>query len=368
MKIIFDNIIYSLQKSGGISVLWTELLRNIWHNKAFQSSVIEFKNADKNIFYSSLNLDNFKRKYYNKDIRIERYKNPKLGINEKYIFCSSYYRYSKDKKAVNITIVHDFTYEYYGKGIAQKIHSYQKNKAIQNSDGIICISENTKKDVMKFVPNVDEKKIRVIHNGVSDDFFKINEKINLSLVKKNIEFLNEKKIVLFIGSRASYKNFDITVKAISALKDETFHFIIVGAELTKKERDFVDEFLKENQYSVLTGLSNKELNILYNLSFVLVYPSSYEGFGIPILESMKAGLPVICLNRSSIPEVAGNAGVYIEKTSPEAIQEKILALCDENYRNSIIENGYIQSSYFSWNKTMEEYIHFFEKTYNVINK
>lgn len=364
MRIIFDSIIYSIQKSGGISVLWTELLQNVRNNKNFHCNAIEYRNAEKNIFYKNFSSNNLKRVINNKDIRIERYKNPKFGINEKYIFCSSYYRYSKDKNAVNITIVHDFTYEYFRKGIAQKIHSLQKNKAIQNSDGIICISENTKKDVIKFVPNVDENKIRVIHNGVSDDFYKIKNELNLGLVKEDLQHLNNKKIVLFIGSRASYKNFDIAVKAIASLKDENFHLVIVGAELTKNEQDFVDGWLTAKQYTVLSGINNEKLNILYNLSFVLIYPSSYEGFGIPVLEGMKAGVPVICLNESSIPEVAGNAGVYIETTTPEAIQEKILNLCNEDYRNSTIEKGFIQASVFSWSKTMEEYLIFFEEIYN----
>ena len=86
------------------------------------------------------------------------------------VFHSSHYRIAKNPKAYNVTTVHDFTYELFSKGLAQKVHSWQKFKAIRKADVIVSISENTKKDILRFLPDIDPDKIRVIYNGVSDDY------------------------------------------------------------------------------------------------------------------------------------------------------------------------------------------------------
>ena len=93
------------------------------------------------------------------------------NVNESFIFHSSYFRISSNPNAINITTVHDFTYEYFYHGLHKWIHCWQKYYAIRKSKYVVCISENTKKDLLNFLPDVDEKKIHVIYNGVSDDYY-----------------------------------------------------------------------------------------------------------------------------------------------------------------------------------------------------
>lgn len=342
MKIYLDNIIYSLQKSGGISVVWTEMLKGILMQE-FDYKCLEYNNAKDNFFRKefiipSCNIENNDYKM----LSIQRYCNPKIknSPNKPFIFHSSYYRYSTDKNAINFTTVHDFTYEYYSRGLKKTMHSCQKNKAIKESDFIICISETTKKDLLHFVPNVDESKIHVIYNGVSDDYYVLENKSEL---KHNLG-----DFVLFIGSRASYKNFDL---AVEALKQTSFNLVIVGDPLLEDEKKYIQNQLGENRFYELGRLSNKQLNLVYNQAYCLLYPSSYEGFGIPVIEAQKAGCPVIVLDAPSIVEIIGDKTLVASDL--KTIVDKIDILKDTHIRNLIISNGLNNSSSYSWEKMRE---------------
>ena len=208
MKIIFDNIVFSLQKAGGISVFWYEIISKLILDEEFDAYFIEYKNNRQNIFARELNINN--SKIFQKTdllLSVKRYLNICVKMNKKFIFHSSYYRTNFNRKAINVTTVHDFTYEKYSKGIKRWLHCKQKYHAINKSDIIVCISENTKNDLLTYLPKTNINKIRVIYNGVSDDYFRLteNELNNTS---------NSFSYVLYIGSRESYKRFDLAVKAL----------------------------------------------------------------------------------------------------------------------------------------------------------
>lgn len=344
MRIIYDNIIFSLQKTGGISVVWYELLKRITIDDRFICFFIEYSESEKNIFRSKLNLrKNHLLTYSGLLLKIKRYLNPLVKLKYKFIFHSSYYRISNNPNAINITTVHDFTYEYYSRGLKRIIHIYQKHKAIRKSDYIICISENTKNDLLKFVSDVDEKKIRVIYNGVSDNYFKIeNDSINLPFVKNSY--------VIFVGARSGYKNFRFTVEVLSQSQKK---LIIVGKRLNKEELKLLDSKIGRNRYKLYTHISDEFLNVLYNNAFCLLYPSKYEGFGIPILEAQKAGCPVIAYNGSSIPEIIGDKTLLFNDFKIDIILKLFSVLNNPDKKRMIIQAGIINASRFSWEKMSE---------------
>lgn len=351
MKIIYDNIIFSLQKAGGISVYWAELIKRLVQK---EKEIIFYEKENQNIFRKELNIKTHKESNIN--VRLLRYLPFMRKLPSKSIFHSSYYRVSLQKDIVNITTVHDFTYEYFRNGLPKYIHMWQKGFAIKKSDGIICVSENTKKDLIKFYPMVDESKIKVIYNGVGDEFVKLeNPKEYLT---GEFEILKDKKYILYIGDRSSYKNFDICVEVIKKLDD--YNLVVVGGkEFNYAEKEYMKSIKNKVYYFGYIG--RDKLNILYNNAFCLLYPSSYEGFGIPIVEAMKAGCPVISTNISSIPEVAGDAGLLVDKIKVDNFIEEILKLENTEIRKKVVNRGFQQSKKFSWDKCFEETYNFYQE-------
>lgn len=351
MNVFLDNIVFSLQKQGGISVFWYEFLKRIMQDADFDCQFIDLPND--NIFRKQLDipLANVLNTKQNRiPVKVQRYLNP--AIKEEGIFHSSYYRVGKGSQVCNVTTVHDFTYEYYFKGLPKLVHHIQKRNAILNSKKIICVSNNTKTDLLRFYPKLNERQIEVIYNGVSDDYF--------PLPIGDCSFLNKtfgsdfKEYVLFVGKREdAYKNFDIVVEACRLTKSKLL--IVGGGHLSRSEVVMLDIKLGFHQYKQIAGVTNVQLNEIYNNASFLVYPSLYEGFGISILEAQKSGCPVICSNTSSIPEIAGKGAYLLEKISALKIAEILLQKKSRNdITNSIVEEGYLNSRLYSWDKCYQQ--------------
>lgn len=354
MKITYDNIIFSLQKAGGISIYWTELIKRLVQN---EKEVSFYESENKNIFRKELHIKT--QKESNVNLKILRYLPFMKKLHKKSIFHSSYYRVSLQKDIVNITTVHDFTYEYFRSGLAKYIHVWQKGFAIKKSDGIICVSENTKKDLIKFYPMIDESKIKVIYNGVGDEF--INLENPKEYLTDEFERLKDKKYILYIGDRSSYKNFDIAIEVLKKLNN--YSLVVVGGQEFSKDELENKIDIKDRVFH-FRGIGGDKLNTLYNNAFCLLYPSSYEGFGIPISEAMKAGCPVVSTNISSIPEVAGDAGLLVDEIEVENFIDEIKKLEDTKFRSELIQKALEQSKKFSWDKCFEETYSFYQEVWD----
>ena len=299
MNVIFDNIIFSLQRFGGISVVWNELLQRAQADKELNLTELDYRNE---------------RLYR----WLERYRIPDYMAEKPSVFHSSYFRVLPQAGVHNVTTVHDLTYHFYRKGLPKAVHLWEEARALKHSEAIICISENTKRDLLTFYPWVKEETIHVIYNGVSDDFYPI----------KNIE---KKGYLLFIGnSSVSYKRYDIAQEVAKR----------TGLELVAAR-----------------NVTSEELNKLYNEALCLLYPSDYEGFGLPILEAQKAGCPVIAQNYSSVPEVIGKGGLIVEHSSTEKIVQQLVEKVNEvqsRPMQGIIAAGIENAKRFSWDNTYEQ--------------
>lgn len=354
MKVVFDNIVFSLQKTGGISVVWYELLKRISNNKMLNSIYVEY-NGYENIFRKMLVIDPQQIHLRNSfALSLKRYFDVSFPGKEKFLFHSSYYRICSNKKAINITTVHDFTYELYVSGLKKRIHCWQKHRAIRNSDYIVCISQNTKADLNKFVPGLDENRIRVVYNGVSEEYSPLfSDDFDISLTS-----FAPFSFVLFVGSREKYKNFELAAKAVAA---SNLNLVIIGNKLTDKEIVFLSSLMDKSRYCTKKNIPNSKLNNLYNQAFCLLYPSSYEGFGIPVLEAQKAGCPVIAYNSSSIPEIIGNTSLLLDELTVESITEKFTLLNDSDIRRNIIEEGIENAKRFSWDFMYEDMLNIYKE-------
>ena len=301
MKVTLDNIIFSLQRYGGISVVWNEHLTRARADEELQVTELDYKTQIKPRLG-------------------ERYRVPNYTPETPSIFHSSYFRVLPQNGIHNVTTVHDLTYHFYRHGLAKKIHLWEEERALHHSDAIICISENTKHDVLHLYPWLKEKKIHVIYNGVSDVFHPISS-------------IEKKGYLLYVGNRSvAYKRFEVALEV---------------AHLTGLELRTVGS----------PDITREDLNRFYNEALCLLYPSDYEGFGLPILEAQKAGCPVIAQCASSIPEVMGDSGIMVAHDTPQRMALEIadrVKLLLSRPTQSLVKAGIQNAKRFSWDKTYEQ--------------
>jgi mannosyltransferase len=342
--VYIDGIIYSLQKSGGVSVCFTELMHQM-ENEQFEYQLHLFEPPDDGRIPKTL----FSKAVNHHPRLLERYRNC-ITSTENTIFHSSYYRLPDRKVKAVVTTVHDFTYERFVQGPRKWVHSYQKRKAVKQADAIICVSENTRNDLLYYFSEIDESRIFVIHNGVSDDFMRLPD-----------NGLQENLFVLFVGQRGGYKNFCLLVNALILCK--SLNLVCVGGgDFTDDEVQLLETKLP-GRYRHAGSVTNAVLNRLYNEAVCLAYPSLYEGFGLPVIEAMKAGCPVVAMAKSSIPEIAGSAAILIDESTPEALAQAIFTISgyEKNQREALIMEGLKQASGFSWKKNAASIMSLYQK-------
>lgn len=342
MKIYHDNIIYSLQSAGGITSYWWALRQHFERKSEYRS----FGWPNANILGGALQFE--PEVGIRLPLKVVRYLPFLRRLTGPAIFHSSYYRVSLQADIANITTVHDFVYEKFRKGLLRRLHTLQKGFALRRSDGIICISENTKRDMLFYFPELDPDKIAVVYNGVSEEFFELDE----SFAKpEKMQCLPAENYILFVGQRSGYKNFPQVVNAVRKIPNLSL-VVVGGGPLSRSERKLIQS-LKHKFYHFL-GVPNQHLNYIYNNALGLVYPSSYEGFGIPPIEAMKAGCPVIAGNHSSLVEVIGDAGILLDSPDEDSLVKAIGLLSKPEVRENLINRGRINAERFSWEKCAQE--------------
>ncbi|HUX12262.1 MAG TPA: glycosyltransferase family 1 protein, partial [Spirochaetia bacterium] len=235
--------------------------------------------------------------------------------------------------AINVTTVHDFVYERYIGGIRLQVHHAQKSAAIRRSAGVICVSNHTLSDFQKWFPTYSGR-LMVVPHGVNRAFYEIAAKHDAS------------RSILFVGKRGGYKNFRLLADAAERLEDYRLE-IVGGGKLTASERAHLER-VASGRYFHHGVVSDEQLNELYNRCHCLVYPSEYEGFGMPVLEAMAAGCPVVATRCASIPEVAGQAALYVDGITAADIEMSVRKLESPSLRRRHIELGRQQASKFTW--------------------
>jgi glycosyltransferase involved in cell wall biosynthesis len=233
-------------------------------------------------------------------------------------------------------------------------------RSTRQADRIIVCSQSTARD-LKRIYGIPESKIEVIHLGVNPAF----EAQDSRAATEHIEnkYGVAKDYVLTVATAGPHKNLITLVEAMKVLRERgalSFQLLVAGAHGRKNSpvlEALRSSGLDDHGVRFLGYVPDEDLPMLYSGSNLFVFPSLYEGFGLPLVEAMACGVPVIASDTSSIPEVVGDAGLLVPPTQPEAFADAILRVrSDENLRKAMVEKGLKQAAGFRWDKTARHHL------------
>lgn len=365
MKVLFDHQCFTYQDYGGISRYFVNLMNEF--DKLSEVSYSLSLKYSNNFYIREKSGLSVKPYFPNTNFRGKKFTSHLLNLpnsisnirNKDYdVFHPTYYNpyFLKQLKYKPFFLtVYDMTHELF----PEIVHWFDKsaeqkrllvNKAIK----IIAISDNTKKDLIKLL-QVPAEKIEVI---------RLASEINLSLSVKKGKIGLPDRYILYVGNRNYYKNFNNAVTAFSELvknDDELFLICAGGGKFIEKEIQLFNE-LNLTDKILHKPADDISLAALYSNAILFIFPSLYEGFGIPALEAMNCDCPLALSNISSLPEVGGDAALYFDPNDPKDIYKQLNKIIyDKSIRNLLIEKGKERRKEFSWQKTASETIKLYEQ-------
>jgi len=224
----------------------------------------------------------------------------------------------------------------------------------KRADKIISISNNTKEDLVKIL-GVNSEKITTVYLSSDDIYKRITDIGRLNKIKKKYGLKNE--FILNTGAIIPRKNIYRLISAFKKIQNTIDYDLVLTGKNSYKQ-DKTEKLIKTNKRVIRLGYVDEEdLPCLYNLASVYVYPSLYEGFGIPILEAQSCGCPVVTSNKSCLPEISGNGAVFINPYNTEDIVKSILRIINNSdLRKKLISEGYKNKKKFNWNKSAKKVI------------
>lgn len=364
LHILYDHQIFTWQTYGGISRYYYEIANRI----AAMGNDVEIFSP----FYVNKYIQNDRQVqfcgakipfFWNITPQILKFINPMLArvlikprkdidiLHETYFSLLDWC----PKSAKRVITVYDMIHEKFAEYFSRWNKTQQfKAHAVRRADHVICISENTRQDLISLL-NVPEEKTSVVYLGYS---LNINR-----LYKKAVA--SGKPFILYVGSRGEWKNFNGLIQAYGQsqfLKNEFNLVCFGGGSFNTQELKLMDSLnIEHNKIKHITGTDDL-LAGLYSTAAAFVCPSLYEGFGIPPLEAMSFGCPVVCSNTSSLPEVVGNAAELFDPENEAAMRCAIeTVVVDHEKSHSLVERGYERIKKFSWDKTSFDTLKVYKK-------
>ncbi len=258
-----------------------------------------------------------------------------------------------------IAVIHDINFVHRPQDLpffARKYYNRFFPKFAEKAVKIATVSEYSKQDISEQY-NIEKEKIKVVHNGCNEIYKPVDDAVRQKIKQKYAE---GKAYFIFIGTLHPRKNIAGLFKAFEKFKTETksdFKLVIVGTKMFMTEN--IENAYSESKYKndiIFTGrLNPEELHKVLASAFAMTFVPFFEGFGIPILEAFSCDVPVICSNLTSLPEVAGDAALFVNPFDIEDIKNAMLKITqDKELRNSITEKGKIRKKMFSWDKTADK--------------
>lgn len=356
-SIVYTNRIFALQRWGGISRYFCELAGRVHQAPRFDCSIVAPMHFNDHLLESDVPQRGHYLRLRGRTGRLYRAVNRLLApvmtsAAKPDILHHTYYAprdFSASRK--NVVTVYDMIHELFPDEFALTDPTTQnKSRSVELADHVICISESTKADLVRLL-GVPSSKITVTHLGYSSKFGS-----NSPPTKQSPPML--RRYLLYVGQRAGYKGFARLLEAYasSTLLRRSFDLLAFGGpEFGSVDiKTFEKLGLQNGSVRHISG-DDEELARLYRGAHAFIYPSLYEGFGIPPLEAMNCGCPVACSNVSSIPEVVGDAAELFDPLDVDSMRAAIERVCfDEERRSELVAAGYQRIGLFSWDRCAQE--------------
>lgn len=306
---------------------------------------------------------------YDKTVKVIPYDTAIYGLEEQVCFPNKeirkagidlihfpHYNVPASYKGKFIVTVHDLTHIVYPEFLGNKLKYYYAKyllrHAIEKSEHIFTVSNNSKKDIEKIF-RLSVEKISITYNAVDADFcVKSWQEVEYLYGKYSIP--KNKVLLLYVGNLKPHKNLSRLLRSLRRMSDrENYCLLLVGKAFSSISLKDEEARLGIERLVVHTGMvSKEELIDLYNLADIFVFPSLYEGFGIPPLESMACGTPVIASDCSSVPEVVGDAALLFDPLDEDSIIMAIHRAENHEVAQDLIKKGLIRKNCFKWNETV----------------
>ena len=265
------------------------------------------------------------------------------------------------KNLKTVVTVHDLAFkifpQYFTKKDLTKLNKLT-DLAVKNADRIIAVSNSTKNDILKFYPEIKAEKISVVYHGFDRGLFRQESAQEESDLLKSYN-LTAKNYLLYVGAIQPRKNLEVLIGAFEKVKEKNSNMKLVIAGAPAWKSDNIIKKINNSRFKddiIITGnLSFKETSVFYRKAKMFIFPSLYEGFGIPVLEAMASGIPVICAKNSSLTEVGGDAVLYFETKNSQDLADCINKIINqEEFSERLIKQGIERVKNFSWEKCARE--------------
>jgi len=274
------------------------------------------------------------------------------------------------RRAKTMLTVHDLSFIRYPQCADANLRAYLNKvvpRSVHRADLVLADSQSTKDDLAELL-DVDADKIEVVYPGVEERFHPIEDQSHLKEVRERYNL--PPRFVLGLGTLQPRKNFTRLIEAFADLRFaiSDLHLVIAGGKGWLYEEIFATvERLGLEEKVVFPGfVADEHLPALYNLAGLFVFPSLYEGFGLPPLEALACGTPIVTSNASSLPEVVGEAGLMVKATDTDALAEAMQRVLEDNaLREEMIARGMEQARKFTWQKTAAKLLSLYEAISNI---
>ena len=345
--ILVDGVFFQMYRTG-IARVWRSLLE-VWAENGFAENIIVLDRVGTAPKVAGVRYRTIPAYDYNNTDADRQMLQQVCDEEGADIFVSTYY--TTPISTPSVFMGYDMIPEVVSDNLAslQEPMWQEKHYGINHASSYITISENTKNDLIKFFPEIVTSQVQVAHCG-------IDKRFTIATASEISQFKNQygitKPYFLLVGAGSNYKNAILFFQAFAKLSTKVgFEIICTGSGVT-----LANEYREYTYGTVVHSLilSDEELRLAYAGAITLVYPSKYEGFGMPVAEAMACGCPVITCPNSSLPEVAGEAAIYVNDSNVDELVDALCEVQKPSVRNSLITAGLAQAQKFSWQNMAEK--------------